>query len=65
MHFIVLDETVEASPLKARRMSSRELLPVARRRGCGMPNGGQVSSEREQTTALILGERRWTRLFAA
>ena len=42
-----------------------ELLPVARRRGCGMPNGSQVSSEREQTTALILGERRWARLFAA
>jgi len=30
-----------------------------------MPNGGQVGSEREQTTALILGERPWTRLFAA
>src|SRR5271169_538240 len=43
----------------------QQLLSVALRRGCGMPNGGQVSSEREQTTVLILGERPWTRLFAA
>ena len=43
----------------------QQLLSVALRRGCGMPNGGQVSSERQQTTVLILGERPWTRLFAA
>jgi hypothetical protein len=35
----------------------QQLLPVARRRGYGMPNGGQISSKRKQTTALILGER--------
>ena len=29
----------------------QQLLPVARRRGRGVPNGGQISSEREQTTA--------------
>ena len=35
----------------------QQLLPVTRRGRCGVPNGSQIGSEREQTVALVLGER--------
>ena len=42
----------------------QQLLPVARSCGRGVRNGGETARARADA-ALILGERRWTRLFAA